>query len=317
MKVRALALLLITMALSHGEVRFVNPPFSVIYYVTLPDSNGDQLVVGKLRDVHVLAPIPLPTALNEMFADKSVELAPGVYFSSVYVPSAAERSGVYTYFGVPLPDPHSPGINFPMNIIPPARFGDPWAFRVKRADLASASYALPQLAFGGGWYTALYFSNTTNAATTAVVKFYGPNGTPLSVPLSGAGPVSEHTLNINPNATAFLEALDVGDLQQGWAKGTLPAGVIGYGVFRQTVEGLWWRATYSCGEQRLQRLGDILTALDHVRQHLKGYRLRPPHGLFLACRIGHHPRKVRYGCQEAAILFPFHFDADWLNLNHG
>ena len=126
---------------------------------------------------------------------------------------------------------------FMANIIPMARWGDPYVFRVKKADLASTRYTLPQLAFGGGWYTAIYFSNTTNTAATAAVKFYGPDGSPLSVPLSGVGPVSQYTLTINPNATALLEALDAGGLQQGWTEVTLPAGVIGYGVFRQTVQG--------------------------------------------------------------------------------
>ena len=86
---------MITVALGHGEVRFVNPPFTTIYYVTPPDGNGDQLVVGKLRHhglVIALAGEPLPATPNEMFADKSIELAPGVYFSSVYVPTVNERN---------------------------------------------------------------------------------------------------------------------------------------------------------------------------------------------------------------------------------
>jgi hypothetical protein len=56
---------------------------------------------------------------------------------------------------------------------------------------------LPQIAFGAGWYSALYFTNTTSITASFVVTFTADNGTPLS----------------------------------------LPAGVTGYGVFRQSAEG--------------------------------------------------------------------------------
>lgn len=99
------------------------------------------------------------------------------------------------------------------------------------------SYILPQLVFGGGWYTAMYFSNTTDAPVRIGLKFRGANGSDLSVPLIGVGPVSEQTLSIAPRATALLEAPNSGTLQQGWAEAILPAGVTGYGVFRQSAQG--------------------------------------------------------------------------------
>jgi hypothetical protein len=105
------------------------------------------------------------------------------------------------------------------------------------APPAVTSFALPQLAFGGGWYTALYFSNPTAAPVSAVVNFITNDGTPLAVPLAGIGTVSFTTLNLNPGTTTILEALNIGDLVQGWAETSLPQGVVGYAVFRQSVPG--------------------------------------------------------------------------------
>lgn len=44
-------------------------------------------------------------------------------------------------------------------------------------------------------------------------------------------------MNLAANGTAIIEAPNVGDLQQGYAAFTLPSGVFGYGVFRQSVTG--------------------------------------------------------------------------------
>lgn len=99
------------------------------------------------------------------------------------------------------------------------------------------SYALPQFVFGGGWYTALYFSNPNPASATVAVKFYAKDGSSLSVPLVGLGPVSSHSVEIPARGTVILEAPNSGNLQEGWAEATLPAGVIGYGIFRQSIQG--------------------------------------------------------------------------------
>ena len=99
------------------------------------------------------------------------------------------------------------------------------------------SYVMAQVAYGGGWFTGMYFTNTGTAAATVGVRFYDPGGNSWSVPLAGVGPVSNHTVTISPNGTALLEALNSGALQQGWAEVTLPPNVSGYGVFRQSVSG--------------------------------------------------------------------------------
>lgn len=104
-------------------------------------------------------------------------------------------------------------------------------------QVTGTPYALPQFVFGGGWYTALYFTNTTATATTMSVEFKGADGTPLMVPLAGMSPTSQTTVNLPPKSTTILEAPNTGALQQGWAHVVLPAGVTGYGIFRQSIAG--------------------------------------------------------------------------------
>jgi hypothetical protein len=93
---------------------------------------------------------------------------------------------------------------------------------------------LPQFVFGGGWYSALYFSNPTSSTVSFLVTFTTDNGTPMNLP--GVGNSKQITLA--PLGTAVIEAQNVGStINQGYASVTLPAGVSGYGVFRQIVAG--------------------------------------------------------------------------------
>lgn len=92
---------------------------------------------------------------------------------------------------------------------------------------------LPQFVFGGGWYTALYFSNPTSSTVSFLVTFTTDNGTPMSVP--GVGTTKLVTLAAN--SSTIIEAQNVGALVQGFASFALPTGVTGYAVFRQTVAG--------------------------------------------------------------------------------
>src|ERR1039457_940143 len=96
------------------------------------------------------------------------------------------------------------------------------------------SSVLPQFAFGGGWYSALYFTNLTGAAVSFPVNFVGDTGTPLIVPSLGG---STTQVKLAAYGTAIVEAPNVGSLLQGYAAFTLPSGVFGYGVFRQSVPG--------------------------------------------------------------------------------
>jgi hypothetical protein len=92
---------------------------------------------------------------------------------------------------------------------------------------------LPQFVFGGGWYSALYFSNGTSNIVSFLVSFTTDAGTPMNVP--GVGTSKQVT--IAPLGSAIVEALNIGSLVQGYASVTLPAGVSANGVFRQSVPG--------------------------------------------------------------------------------
>jgi hypothetical protein len=94
---------------------------------------------------------------------------------------------------------------------------------------------LSQFAFGGGWYSALYFTNSSGASVSFTVNFTADNGMPLNVPSIGG---SSTTVTLAPHATAILEAPDAGNLNQGYVTASLPGGVTGYGVFRQSVPGV-------------------------------------------------------------------------------
>ena len=98
---------------------------------------------------------------------------------------------------------------------------------------AGARKILSQFVFGGGWYTALYFSNTGGATVSFPVNFTADNGTPLSVPLIGIATA----VTLKPGTTALIEAPDLGFLSQGYASFTPPPGVSAYGVFRQSLQG--------------------------------------------------------------------------------
>jgi len=92
---------------------------------------------------------------------------------------------------------------------------------------------LPQVAFGGGWYTSLYFANTNANAVSFTVSFFGNDGRPLNVPSLGGSLI---TVSLAARGTTILEAPDMGRLSQGYAVATLPAGVTGNAVFRQSVD---------------------------------------------------------------------------------
>ena len=102
------------------------------------------------------------------------------------------------------------------------------------ASTTSGSSVLPQFAFGGGWYSALYFTNLTGSPVSFPVNFVGDAGSPLNVPALGG---STTNVNLAAYGTALVEAPNVGSLVQGYAAFTLPAGVFGYGLFRQSVAG--------------------------------------------------------------------------------
>jgi hypothetical protein len=97
--------------------------------------------------------------------------------------------------------------------------------RVRSIKLTAGSAAtatnkiLSQFAFGGGWYSALYCTNTSDQSTSVQVQFIGDNGRPQVLPASGS---SSATMNLSPRGMAVLEAANSGSLVQGYLSVTLP-----------------------------------------------------------------------------------------------
>ncbi len=93
---------------------------------------------------------------------------------------------------------------------------------------------LPQFAYGGGWYSAVYFTNTGTSAVNFTVNFIGDDGFPMNLPAIGGSA----SVSLAPHGTAILEAHNFGSLNQGYVSVALPSGVTGYGIFRQSIPGL-------------------------------------------------------------------------------
>jgi hypothetical protein len=92
---------------------------------------------------------------------------------------------------------------------------------------------LPQFVFGGGWYSAMYFTNQGTSAANFNVNLYTDAGAAMNLAGSAVQSVS-----IPAGGTAIIEAPNSGALTQGWTTFNLPTGVTGYGVFRQSVSGV-------------------------------------------------------------------------------
>ncbi len=92
---------------------------------------------------------------------------------------------------------------------------------------------LPQPAFGGGWYTALYFTNLNGSSVSFAVNFVAGDGTTLDIPSLG----SSAQVNLAARGTAIIEVPNTGNLAEGYVTAQLPSGVTGYGVFRFTPQG--------------------------------------------------------------------------------
>jgi hypothetical protein len=98
-----------------------------------------------------------------------------------------------------------------------------------------ARFILPDFAFGGGFYSALYFTNQTNSPVSFAVSFFGDDSSALSVPSIGG---TSTTVNLAALGTAVIEAPNAGTtIVQGYASLVLPTGVTAYGVFRKTAPG--------------------------------------------------------------------------------
>ncbi len=108
-------------------------PFTSVSYVTAANSVGDQLVVGALAGANVISQLPLPAATNDAFCN-SVELAPGQFYSNLYLPTKDERGGNFSAFAGLLIDPLS-NQPFPGGVIPASRLTSIFAFRIGPANI--------------------------------------------------------------------------------------------------------------------------------------------------------------------------------------
>ena len=99
-------------------------------------------------------------------------------------------------------------------------------------------YLLPQLAYGGGWSTTVYLSNTGSSAGTSVLTFYDDTGNTLAAPVNGGALLAVLNQALAPGAAVSFDFPNTGPLRQGWISLDLAAGVNGYAVFRQSVAGV-------------------------------------------------------------------------------
>ncbi|MBZ5603727.1 MAG: hypothetical protein LAO79_15610, partial [Acidobacteriia bacterium] len=114
-------------------------PFSSIYYVTAANYAGDHLVVGAPASGainQVSATVPPPASLNQTFCDTQVQLAQQQFYSTVYVPTAAELSGNFAAFAGLLVDPKS-GQPYPNGVIPSNQLSAVFAWRIGAAQTSS------------------------------------------------------------------------------------------------------------------------------------------------------------------------------------
>jgi hypothetical protein len=97
---------------------------------------------------------------------------------------------------------------------------------------ASNAMVLPQFVSGAGWDSTLYFTNTNAVPVSVAVNFIGDDGNRLSLPVGASTFV-----NLAAHGTGGIVTPSLGPLIQGYASVTLPAGVLGYGLFHRYDSG--------------------------------------------------------------------------------
>lgn len=99
--------------------------------------------------------------------------------------------------------------------------------------------AIPQIAFGGGWQTAINILNMDAADVNFRLVFRTSAGQPWTVTLEGRGTMSSFPLTIRRGQTLTLTTADRATLEQGWARLEVDCcfALGGFAVFRQRVSG--------------------------------------------------------------------------------
>ena len=113
-------------------------PFTSISYVTAANYAGDHLVVGAPSPglLDALANLALPAFTNQTFCDSQVQLAPGQYYPSVYVPTADESGGNFGAFAGLLVNPVN-NLPYPNGVIPSGQLGAVFAWRIGAAQTSA------------------------------------------------------------------------------------------------------------------------------------------------------------------------------------
>ncbi len=135
-------------------------PFSRVYYVTAPNTFGDQLVVGALAvPLETIQKLPKAEMTNQKYCDQ-VQLAPG-FFANAYVPSAEELKGNFSLFAGLLVDP-STGVRISLPMGPP-QADALWAWRISSQPVHTILTLAHKLAYSYDRNNVTIYGNVADA----------------------------------------------------------------------------------------------------------------------------------------------------------
>jgi Baseplate J-like protein len=148
------------------------PPFKTVFYITPPNTFGDQLLVGQLGVP--LSGITPASALNQQYCDQ-VELAAGLWVNA-YVPSSAELQGDFSAFEGLLIDPGS-GAQIPTGTLDfriqsdwGQTAGSFWAWRINSAQPHTILTLANDLAYAYDASTVTIYGNVVSATNGATIN---------------------------------------------------------------------------------------------------------------------------------------------------
>jgi len=184
-------------------------PFTSITYVTAADSAGDHLVVGVSAPGAlslIKANIPAPAYSDQIFCAQ-VQLAPGQFYSSVYVPTAAEVSGNFSAFNGLLTNPAT-NQPFPNGTIPSSQLNTLFAWRIGPAQASSTQAWSPtgSMAYKRDLFGATLLPSgkvfVAGGCSTCNAEIYDPTTGAFSVV---ATPLALQTLSDTTTATLLQD----------------------------------------------------------------------------------------------------------------
>lgn len=103
----------------------------------------------------------------------------------------------------------------------------------------------------GSWKTTLVFTNLSSAGAAVTARWYASNGTPLQLPVTGGGILTEIRVGMPPYGTARVEFDEEAvPLSVGWVDVTSTTSIRGQGLYRVRAPG---RAAYEAAVPLLVR----------------------------------------------------------------